>query len=67
MHTVWKGSISFGLVNVPVKMHAATETQEFHFNYLHKECHNRVRYTKKCPHCDIEVTAEDIVKGYEYE
>lgn len=67
MHTVWKGSISFGLVNVPVKMHAATETQEFHFNYLHKECHNRVRYTKKCPHCDIEVAAEDIVKGYEYE
>ncbi len=67
MHTVWKGSISFGLVNVPVKMHAATETQEFHFNYLHETCHNRVRYTKKCPHCDIEVAAEDIVKGYEYE
>lgn len=67
MHTVWKGSISFGLVNVPVKMHAATETQEFHFNYLHEACHNRVRYTKKCPHCDIEVAAEDIVKGYEYE
>jgi DNA end-binding protein Ku len=67
MHTVWKGSISFGLVNVPVKMHAATETQEFHFNYLHEECHNRIRYTKRCPHCDIEVAAEDIVKGYEYE
>lgn len=67
MHTVWKGSISFGLVNVPVKMHAATETQEFHFNYLHKDCYNRVRYTKKCPHCDIEVAAEDLVQGYEYE
>lgn len=67
MHTVWKGSISFGLVNVPVKMHAATENQEFHFNYLHAECHNRIRYTKKCPHCDIEVANEDIIKGYEYE
>lgn len=67
MHTVWKGSISFGLVNVPVKMHSATETQEFHFNYLHKECHNRIRYTKKCSHCDVEVAAENIVKGYEYE
>jgi DNA end-binding protein Ku len=67
MHTVWKGSISFGLVNVPVKMHAATETQEIHFNYLHEDCHNRIRYMKKCPHCDIEVAAEDIVKGYEYE
>lgn len=67
MHTVWKGSISFGLVNVPVKMHAATETHEFHFNYLHKDCHNRLRYIKKCPHCEVEVAAENIVKGYEYE
>ncbi|AHF07543.1 Ku protein [Desulfitobacterium metallireducens] len=67
MHTLWKGSISFGLVNVPIKMHAATETQEFHFNYLHEACHNRVRYIKKCPHCDVEVKPEEIVKGYEYE
>lgn len=67
MHTLWKGSISFGLVNVPIKMHAATESQEFHFNYLHKTCHNRVRYLKTCPHCDIEVKPEEIVKGYEYE
>lgn len=67
MHTLWKGSISFGLVNVPIKMHAATESQEFHFNYLHKTCHYRVRYLKTCPHCDIEVKPEEIVKGYEYE
>lgn len=67
LHTLWKGSISFGLVNVPIKMHAATETQEFHFNYLHEACHNRVRYIKKCPHCDVEVKPEEIVKGYEYE
>jgi len=67
LHTLWKGSISFGLVNVPIKMHAATESQEFHFNYLHEACHNRVRYIKKCPHCDLEVKPEDLVKGYEYE
>lgn len=67
MHTLWKGSISFGLVNVPIKMHAATESREFHFNYLHEPCHNRVRYIKKCPHCDVEVKPEEIVKGYEYE
>lgn len=67
MHTLWKGSISFGLVNVPIKMHAATETKDFHFNYLHKECHNRIRYIKKCPHCDVEVAGENMVKGYEYE
>lgn len=67
MHTLWKGSISFGLVNVPVKMHAATESQEFKFNYLHKECQNRIRSIKKCPHCDQEVAMGDLVKGYEYE
>lgn len=67
MHTLWKGSISFGLVNVPIKMHAATESKEFHFNYLHAACHNRLRYIKKCPHCDVEVKPEEIVKGYEYE
>ncbi|MDQ7093353.1 Ku protein [Desulfosporosinus sp. PR] len=67
MHTLWKGSISFGLVNVPVKMHAATEAQEFKFNYLHKECQHRIRSIKKCPHCDQEVDMADLVKGYEYE
>jgi len=67
MHTLWKGSISFGLVNVPVKLHAATEAKEFQFHYLHKDCHNRIRYIKKCPHCEVEVGVEDLVKGYEYE
>ncbi|OLN29307.1 Ku protein [Desulfosporosinus metallidurans] len=67
MHTLWKGSISFGLVNVPVKMHAATESQEFKFNYLHKDCQQRIRSIKKCPHCDQEVDMADLVKGYEYE
>lgn len=67
MHTLWKGSISFGLINVPVKMHAATEAQEFKFNYLHKECQQRIRSIKKCSHCDKEVEMADLVKGYEYE
>ncbi|KGK90542.1 DNA repair protein [Desulfosporosinus sp. HMP52] len=67
MHTLWKGSISFGLVNVPVKMHAATEARDLKFNYLHKECKNRIRQIKKCPVCDLEVGSEDLVKGFEYE
>lgn len=67
MHTIWKGSISFGLINVPVKMHSATEAQEFQFNYLHKPCHSRIKYIKKCPVCQAEVGNEDLVKGYEYE
>ncbi|HEY4553802.1 MAG TPA: Ku protein [Bacillaceae bacterium] len=65
MHTIWKGSISFGLVNIPIKLHAATEDKDVKFRSLHKECHNPIKYEKKCPVCDEEVEAKDIVKGFE--
>ncbi|USG67725.1 Ku protein [Brevibacillus ruminantium] len=67
MHTVWKGSISFGLVNIPVRMFTATEERDVRFRQLHKECHTPIRYAKMCPHCEKEVNAEDIVRGFEYE
>lgn len=67
MHTVWKGSISFGLVNIPVKMFTATEDKDIRFKYIHKECHTPVKYKKMCPTCNKEVQPDDIVKGYEYE
>jgi hypothetical protein len=67
MHTVWKGSISFGLVNIPVKMFTATEDKDIRFKYIHKECHTPVKYKKMCPACNKEVQPEDIVRGYEYE
>ncbi|MDX9873175.1 MAG: Ku protein, partial [Clostridia bacterium] len=38
MHTMWKGSVSFGLVNIPIKMFAATEERDIRFRYLQKEC-----------------------------
>lgn len=67
MHTVWKGSISFGLVNIPVKMFTATEERDIRFRQLHKECHTPIKYTKMCPHCQREIEASEIVRGYEYE
>jgi len=67
MHTMWKGSISFGLVNIPIKMFAATEEKDVRFRYLHKECHTPIKYTRVCPYCEKELTEEDIVKGFEYE
>lgn len=67
MHTVWKGSISFGLVNIPVRMFTATEERDIRFRQLHKECHTPIKYTKMCPHCEREVDASEIVRGYEYE
>jgi DNA end-binding protein Ku len=66
MHTIWKGSISFGLVNIPIKLHAATEDKDVKLRNLHKECHSPIKYEKTCPVCDKEVKNEDIVKAYEY-
>lgn len=67
MHTVWKGSISFGLVNIPVRMFTATEERDIRFRQLHKECHTPIKYAKMCPHCQREIDASEIVRGYEYE
>jgi DNA end-binding protein Ku len=67
MHTMWKGAISFGLVNIPIKLYAATEDKDIKMRYLHKECHNPIKYEKKCPVCNEEVKPEEIIKGYEYE
>lgn len=63
---MWKGSISFGLVNIPIKLHAATESKDVKFRSLHKKCHTPIKYEKVCPNCEEEVANEDIVKGYEY-
>ncbi|MDY0409538.1 Ku protein [Virgibacillus soli] len=66
MHTMWKGTISFGLVNIPVKMHAATENKDVSLRQLHKECQSPIKYQKVCPVCDREVKEDEIVKAYEY-
>lgn len=67
MHTLWKGSINFGLVNIPIKMFAATEDKDVRFKYLHKACNTPVKYQKVCPACNKEIGEEDIVRGFEYE
>ena len=67
MRTLWKGAVSFGLVNIPIKMYVATEHKDIKFNFLHKECMNPIQYRKFCPHCDREIASEEIVRGYEYQ
>ncbi|MDC3416817.1 Ku protein [Aquibacillus salsiterrae] len=66
MHTMWKGTISFGLVNIPVKLHAATENKDVKLRQLHDECQSPIKYEKVCPVCDREVKQEEIVRAYEY-
>lgn len=66
MHTMWKGTISFGLVNIPVKLHAATENKDVKLRQLHKECESPIKYERTCPVCEKEVGNDEIVKAYEY-
>lgn len=67
MKTLWKGAVSFGLVNIPVSMYVATENKDISFRYLHKECMSPVKYQKFCPSCNREIAPDDIVRGYEYQ
>lgn len=64
MHTVWKGSISFGLVNIPVKLFSAVEDRDIKFRQFHKECKSPIKY-KKVAECDDDVTNDEIIKVYE--
>ena len=67
MHTLWKGAISFGLVNVPIKMFSATEDKDISMRYIHKACSTPLNFIRKCATCDKEVEWEEIARGYEYE
>ncbi|HEY8365446.1 MAG TPA: Ku protein [Haloplasmataceae bacterium] len=67
MAVSWKGSISFGLIYIPVSLYSATQEKNISFNMLHKDCLTRIRYKKVCEYCDTEVSSNDIVKGYNYE
>jgi DNA end-binding protein Ku len=65
MRTIWKGSISFGLVNIPVKVVGAVSPKEVHFHLLHAKDGGRIRFKKVCSSDDKEVAQEDIVRGME--
>lgn len=62
---MWSGAISFGLVNVPIKMFTAARSQDVRFNQLHERDMARIRLKKFCSEEDIEVPPEEIVRGYE--
>lgn len=65
VQTVWKGALSFGLVNVPVSLVATTRKTGISFRQLHKEDHSPIRLEKKCRQCAKALRKEDIVRGVE--
>lgn len=66
MRAMWSGSISFGLVNIPVKLHGATKESTIDFDLLHKDDFSPIHYKKFCEREGKEVPNEEIVRGYEY-
>ena len=63
--SVWSGSISFGLVNVPVKAYTAVREHQVHFNQLDKKSGSRIRYEKVAEKTGKEVSSDDIEMAYE--
>src|SRR6202795_686507 len=64
----WKSFLTISLVNIPIKVFAATESSgTIAFNQLHGECQTRIQQKKWCPQCNREVPNSEIVKGYEFE
>ena len=64
----WKGYLKISLVNIPVKVFPATDSNAtLSFNQLHAECQTRIQQKRWCPQCQREVPNTDIVKGFEFE
>lgn len=67
MRAIWSGSISFGLVNIPVKLFSASESRHgLDLDMLHARDHSPIRYARICRQDGKEVPYDEIVKGYEY-
>ena len=67
MKSIWKGSISFGLVTIPVRLYSAVQEHAIGFTLLHNKCHTPIFYKRWCDHCKKEVAWADVVKGLKLE
>jgi DNA end-binding protein Ku len=65
VRSIWKGAITFGLVNVPVKVYSATEDHDVSLHQVHDKDGGRIRYQRKCEICGKVVEYEHIDKAYD--
>jgi DNA end-binding protein Ku len=63
--SIWNGTITFGLVNVPIKLYSATESKTVHFSEVHAKDGAQIEHRRICPKEDKVVEYKDVVKGYE--
>src|SRR6266581_361860 len=66
LHSIGSGTISFGLVSIPIKMYSAATSAGVSFNQLHQKCGGRIRQQLICPTCNEVVERTALVKGYEF-
>lgn len=62
---IWKGAVSFGLVNVPVRLYAATGEHDIRFHQVHRTDGGRIRMKRTCSVCGEEIAYDEVAKGYE--
>ena len=67
MRPIWKGALTFGLVNIPVGLYSATTRSDLSFRLLHAKDQAPIAYRRVCTEENVEVPWPEIVKGYEYE
>ena len=65
MRAIWKGAVSFGLVNVPVRLYAATGEHDIRFHQVHRSDGGRIRMKRTCSACGEDIGYDEIAKGYE--
>jgi len=65
-HSIGSGTISFGLVSIPIKLYTAAASGGVSFNLLHAKCGNRIKQQQVCPVCNEVVDRAGLVKGYEF-
>lgn len=67
MRPIWNGVLSFGLINIPIKVYSATAGVEMDLRMLHKSDLSPIKYLKVCKKDGKQLSMDDIVKGYEYQ
>lgn len=67
MRALWNGALSFGLINIPIRLYSAAEERGLNFDMLHKKDLSPIRYARICKADGKEIPYSDIVKGYKYE
>ena len=67
MKSIWNGTISFGLINIPIKVYSATKSNEINFHFLHEEDLGRISTERICKKCGQALGYDELVRGYEHQ